>query len=536
MLIVLNAIIIGLTLLIAYWWANQGLFSAIIHLVCVIVAGALALALWEPLTVGLLLRGSAFDHYAWGISLIGVFVIVLLVLRIATNRIVPANVDVPHWANLAFGFPVGAVSGVLTVGILLIGAGHVQSQREIMDFVGRARSERDGKVRDVGSLWLPCHEVAARFYDWLSVGAFSTSTPLRRYDPDLGAQAATLIRDSYQYGKGQVTLPPRGARVLGAWMCADCRPPQCAVRMRFDRPALDFSVQLTVSSSQARLISWADGTQQPHVSHPRRWSQEIKDKGVRTLEYDDISHVATSIPGREQAEITFEFEWNESRPPRFIQVKGTRFELPRVEALPRERYEAQLFAGRAAAAAAPAASTALAGGRALDDAVKVANDISPVSVSTNMMPGGMSHRDNFIYEGDAVFPKGGSGVISRQLRIKGIEEPPQQKIIQVDVSRNGPADLFGAVEQKAGAGATPRLVDASGHEYSPIGFIHVRPDDVQIRLDPGRGVPMDDLPRLPTAGGQQLRLIFRVTAGVTIVGFKLGDVTVGTCSVAVPED
>ena len=34
MLIFFNIIIIALVLLIAYWWANQGLFSAILHLVC----------------------------------------------------------------------------------------------------------------------------------------------------------------------------------------------------------------------------------------------------------------------------------------------------------------------------------------------------------------------------------------------------------------------------------------------------------------------------------------------------------------------
>ena len=32
----------------------------------------------------------------------------LFLLRLATNKLIPANVDVPHWANLACGFPVGA--------------------------------------------------------------------------------------------------------------------------------------------------------------------------------------------------------------------------------------------------------------------------------------------------------------------------------------------------------------------------------------------------------------------------------------------
>ena len=64
-LVLFNLLCILLVGIIAYWWANQGLFSAIIHLLCVVTAGALAFAFWERLTLGLLLRGSWFDGYAW---------------------------------------------------------------------------------------------------------------------------------------------------------------------------------------------------------------------------------------------------------------------------------------------------------------------------------------------------------------------------------------------------------------------------------------------------------------------------------------
>ena len=115
MITILNITVIAMVLLIAYWWATQGAFSAIIHLLCVIVAGALALAFWEPLTMGLLLRGTDFDVYAWGVSLVGIFVVALLGLRLLTNKLLPANVNLPRWANLALGFPVGAVEGVKTL-------------------------------------------------------------------------------------------------------------------------------------------------------------------------------------------------------------------------------------------------------------------------------------------------------------------------------------------------------------------------------------------------------------------------------------
>src|SRR5690606_9366731 len=127
MFIGFNILLIALVLLIGYWWANQGLFSALLHLLCVIAAGAIALALWEPVTVRWVLRGGGFDPYAWGVVLVGLFIVTLLILRITTDRLIRANVDLPHWANLTFGFPVGVAAGVLTIGIYMLGAGFIQS-------------------------------------------------------------------------------------------------------------------------------------------------------------------------------------------------------------------------------------------------------------------------------------------------------------------------------------------------------------------------------------------------------------------------
>jgi hypothetical protein len=58
MTIIFNLLIIGLVLLIAYWWANEGLFSSFLHLICVITAGTIALAVWEPITMSMLNGGE----------------------------------------------------------------------------------------------------------------------------------------------------------------------------------------------------------------------------------------------------------------------------------------------------------------------------------------------------------------------------------------------------------------------------------------------------------------------------------------------
>lgn len=532
MLFVLNITVIALVLLIAYWWATQGAFSAIIHLLCVIVAGALALAFWEPLTMGLLLRGTGFDVYAWGVSLVGIFVVVLVGLRLLTNKLLPANVDLPRWANLALGFPVGAFAGVLSIGMLILGAGHVQSERQILGFAGYARSTRDGQVKELQRLWLPCHQITDVFYSWLSVNALRSGQPLRQYSPDLYRQAAGLVRDSFKGGKGQVALIESAATIQGTYLS----PPnleRCAVRISFGRDAKDFGKQLTISASQLRLIGAAAAQAKPYVAHPVRWSQRDSADRVETFLFDDLSHYITSVAGQDNAEIVVEFPLPAGVQPRFIQIKGTRFMIPEIEEMTASGYDEVLGRALESVSVVPAAETR--GVRAITSPdIRVANDIRPVLVSTNELPPGIkANKNNYLVEGDGFF-RSTRKFPSRELRLLGIYEPVGTKIVKVDVSRGSSADIYGSVLRRVGSGATPQLVDSRGNPYTAIGLIHERPDGVRIKLDPRRGIDVAaDLPHLPTTGNQKLTLLFRITEGVTIVSFRLGDVVVGTCSVKV---
>ena len=51
-----NLVIILFVLAMIYMGTVQGLFSSFLHLMVVIAAGALAFAVWEPLTLGLLMK------------------------------------------------------------------------------------------------------------------------------------------------------------------------------------------------------------------------------------------------------------------------------------------------------------------------------------------------------------------------------------------------------------------------------------------------------------------------------------------------
>ena len=538
MIVAFNLVILGLVLLIGYWWANQGVFSGLLHLLCVVVAGAIAFAFWEPLTVGLLLRGTGFDNFAWGVSLIGLFVVPLFVLRLATNKLVPANVDLPHWANLVFGFPIGIASGILTVGIILVGTGFVQSQRDIFGYTGVVRNPNNAmQITQVGGqLWFPVHKLTTDFYGWLSVTSLSTGKPLWHYYPDLYKVSGSQFRDTYRHGFGQVSMPPSGATIQSVILCPEQN--RCGVLVRFGADARDFGEQLTISSAQLRLVSTASGTSRPTVVHPQGWWQPTKSGSIAKYEFDDISNYATTVAGQETATMAFDFPWANAQTsvPAFIQIKGVRFTLPRAEVVSSSEYESRLGSSGSVRASTVTPSDFGSAGQMTSTQLQVSNSLRPVVGSTNQLPGTIRvNRERFITEGFGQFTRGGIRP-SRALRLQGFAEPVGTKIVQLTIRRGGIGDIFDpALRQKAGDSATPMLVDSLGRTYRAIGYIYDRGGDaVDLSLSPRKPIAtVADLPQLSQSGGRSLRIIFSVTEGVQLVGFRLGEIPVAKCNLMV---
>jgi hypothetical protein len=526
MLIVCNLILIGLAGLIAYWWANQGTFSALLHLLCVVVAGALAFAFWEPLA-HLVLRGTFFDNYAWGVTLVGLFAIALLGLRIAMDRLAPANAKLPRWADLVFGGAAGAASGILSIGMFTIGAGHVHSSKTLLGFVGAEFQGRPGQLGEKDTLWIPFQQMTANFYGWLSVTSLSPwgDTSLRHLNPRLGDQVS-LMRDSSRGGKGQITLDPDTVSVTGYDVTPAARGGNLVlVKIRFEAPARDFGEQLTLSASQARLIAAASGTEEAQVAHPIAFQQF---SGAHR--FDNVTHYVTSRPGEQTSSPTLAFEVPATFTPRFIQIKGVRYDLP---AAPKSIGDAELLL---ALVKAPAAVAEARGRVDITSAIEVTNDIRPLAPSKNTLPPGIElANNNYIAEGDAVFEGRGRGGGSRELRVLGIYEPEGVRCVKLDVSRGKAADIWryvgpdGLSEESA-----VRLADSTGTSYLPVGFWYDDGSNIRIVMKPGTFVQtVEELPILPTAGQQQLKLIFYITENATLTGLSLGGTAIGYCGVKV---
>ncbi|MFW6336091.1 MAG: hypothetical protein ACOC3G_03070 [Phycisphaeraceae bacterium] len=188
--IVINLFVLGFVLVMGYLWFVYGLFSAFLHLIVVICAGALALAIWEPLTYRLLLGINA--HLAWSAGLLAPFGILLLLGRLLVNKVVPEDLGFPLLVHNLGGAVCGLLSGILTAGLLLIGIGFLPLPLSIMGYEPYI-VEADGTVdvqEDAGQLWVPVDEMTAGFFNWVSASGFSSSRPMHLYRPTLAEDAA----------------------------------------------------------------------------------------------------------------------------------------------------------------------------------------------------------------------------------------------------------------------------------------------------------------------------------------------------------
>ena len=535
MFIIFNIAIVGLVLLIAYWWSNEGLFSAVLHMVCVITAGAFALALWEPLTMWIM-SGGSFDNYAWGFSLVGVFAITLLALRVASDKIAPANIQFPSWANLTVGGAAGFVSGVLSVGICLIGAGYVQSTNNIMDYRGTARAEAGKEIEKVNAPWLDVTYLTSAFYSKLSVGTLHPDLfggmPLQQFNPRMDEQA-TLLRDTVQEGNGQISIMRRDAEVL---TFAKSENGLAIVQVKFAPSARDFNKQLVLAKSQVRLVDEVRNGNEPKVYFPDSWKQKVqnattKDFSEELFVFDGISSYATSIPGQSEIMLTFVFDTRNARlNPKFIQIRGTRFELTKTIEL--TSADAVVFLTNDDSENQIVDRDVF--GNDIQDLVKNTSKL-PLRTSVNSLQGSLQVNDlDYLTHGRLI--GGNKSNTSRGKTVKGIAAFEGTGIVQLDASPGKAAafeDLY-----KTESNASIILVDSQDREYKPFGYYIIQGKKIDMILTPDEPIQSmhgieNFVSKVRPGKDIVFKLLFMVTADVDIREFRIGDITIGRCDVEV---
>ena len=185
-----NVLLVSFLLLSIALWGHYGLFSGFLHLLVTISCAALAFALWEPLVLGVLIHRMPF--YAWGVGLLGPFVLLLVGARALQDNLVKLNMRFENLTNIVGGGFCGFLSGVLTSGLVIISVGLLPLGQSIFGYKPIDISP-DGTLegRAGNGLLFPVDRWTASFFEALSDGAFHPTggTPLARYQPHLADRA-----------------------------------------------------------------------------------------------------------------------------------------------------------------------------------------------------------------------------------------------------------------------------------------------------------------------------------------------------------
>jgi hypothetical protein len=520
-------------LLIAYWWGNQGAFDALIHLIAVIIAGALALALWEPVTHAFLLT-PATSEYGWGLSLGVMFIALLAILRIVIDKLCPVRARMARWADWAFGSLMGLGSGVLTVGMVLIAIGHVATAREI---AGHENWKRDAGAAaplasNAGSPASLCVSATAGFYTMVSNGGFAPwigEGSLATLRPDVGADADSLMRDSVEGGKGRVSVTAAGLSVSGfyrdpSFAIKTGGPGAYAVLINPKSPAFDASGGFSLASSQAHLIDGSTGVS----AFPVEFSQREAKSGDSLVRYaftGDANYLTTSSSSAESvACLLFPSKpFGDSKGPFYLQIKGLRFALPSPTAGPEGIAKAVQSGGKTIAVAAAGEDVPVIP----ENQLRVDAGVQGVMIDKNNMPGSLKEDGNLLIGGAAERISKADATAGD---VRFIKETEGTRILRLICSRDTVVDLFNTDRtrkdaEKVGPNGQPVLIDATGNIYTPVGYIwrDEQRDEYEIYLDeePKEGLTLKRFARAATSG--EIFILFRVPLGVTIKTVALRD-------------
>ena len=142
---VLQVIVWLLVLGIVFYQIVQGLFSALIMMMLTILCAAVAFEYYESMAVALLYerQGSCAE----AASLLTLFVIPLLGLRILFDKLLPSNVVMGLWVDRIGGGAVGFVTALILVGVFCTVIVMLPFNESILGYTSHDRElEEDGEL------------------------------------------------------------------------------------------------------------------------------------------------------------------------------------------------------------------------------------------------------------------------------------------------------------------------------------------------------------------------------------------------------
>jgi hypothetical protein len=660
----LNILVVVLLVVITGFWAaanmkGRGAFSALLAAVSTLASGAIAFGLWETVAMNVLMPLAGTSGFVaqlveatlWGAALLIPFIISMIVFRLALDLIIRNNLELDAGTNFVGGAVFGLANAVVTAGIIVLAVGMMRLGPNMGLFGYDPVKDEDGPVVYDSDLWVPVDRWTVSLYEYLSLNAFKTGTPLALERPDLHVHAAMLRQTYSDTGLGRITLKPDDFEILGGYRIqsddsidllvsgvALGRPvaPKlptgeanqrgdwlAGLAVRFFSGAVD-SGQVVVGPGQVRLLAWrgtGDSAQSIAV-HPyaiiTRSDQEFEGVNPETGEefemrfpfaryvVDGRDWFVGSVGGETSHNMIFEFVVPQGYEPRTLFVKGVPTPLdgrggneavafPPVQEIVGEEPVSEFVRGFSEGAGSfmdeevleQMEADGFAGLNPVLAGLFRGNPTPPLYRDVGMIEGDLfehfgipvpgaggqtlaelgydgtqtaprmaAERDNGLYVSDRLPLRftltnntRGSLAADEEREITGGEQTYEKNILlDRNIQRNQAIDRFsqsrttrtvmmqlhsnpgtltelGDVVARLPTSAVPALVDGSGQDYLPIGYVFVEGDQVTIRFTPDRPVrAMSSLPDTisQVKRDQEIFLIYRVTSGVDILGIADG--------------
>ncbi len=566
--------------LLGYIWMTRGFFSALIHMVCVIIAGAIAFAFWEPLSHLILAKGPEDRKFtafvlgtAWAWGLVIPFAVSLALLRLGVDKLIPANVQVQSTVSYVGGAACGAVSGVITAGIVVIALG---TMRMSSDFLGYQPVRYQGEsLQRTGGLIVPVDRIVGGLYGHLSEAAFRTGQPLARWYPDVSHTAAVMrladrqgraknyarpaefeVIRRYRVGGEGVSVvdllrdswgvKPHDARML------DGKPyPQGS---RIEGVVIDFKPsikekhgQVVMGEGQVWIVAERAQTGERMNIHPVGVVAKAAPGDIAFGRFRFDTEVFIASAGAALEPMAFEFVVPPGYEPIAVYVRNIRRELGGGNvatyrtAADRDRDVPSgsiLKTGGGGGPLDRSMATTIGTGRQSDEATRAAGimDSNTLGGRYVIQKGREKSlqlgESNGVLGGEEKFApselQGGVG-IDRSLQVRTFEVNRGTVMVQVDVGRGRPASVLSPAAAAAGRDDPPYLIDTNGTRYPAVGFFYEDQEIVFIRYTPGkpiRGVSELQENRVMISASrpdQKLTLLFLCDQGVDLSAFSLGD-------------
>lgn len=213
------------------FWIKQGFLSALLNLVCVVVAGCIAFALWEHVSYFILANApdrGMFEFVsdaAFALGLALPFILTMVILRPLLDKIVPANAICTDAVSSAGGAVCGLLAAVLTTGIAVLSISTLRFGPSFQGYEPLAYSTemkgRGAVVRQKQTLRPYVDEIAAAFFSYVSRTTFTPGEEhrLARWYPDLHLVPASL-RMTFD-GTSRNTTRPKDFTVVGRYTVGD---------------------------------------------------------------------------------------------------------------------------------------------------------------------------------------------------------------------------------------------------------------------------------------------------------------------------